>query len=123
MTAAPQKLLVLDLDETLVYASEVPLDRDEDFVVGPYFIYKRPHLDHFVDYALRSFAVGVWTSSGEVYADGVIKTIFPPKSLQFVWSSDRCTISRDPETGDHYTVKRLDKLKSKGYSLESIIVV
>jgi carboxy-terminal domain RNA polymerase II polypeptide A small phosphatase len=117
------KLLVLDLDETLIHASEKPLERPEDFVIGPYFVYKRPHLDEFIGYALGAFTVGVWTSSGETYADGVIGRLFPPNALAFVWSSQRCTLGRDLETGDYQTFKKLDKLKAKGYRLESIIAV
>ena len=67
--------------------------------------------------------MGIWTSSGETYADGVIKTIFPPDALEFVWSSRRCTVARDWETGEYQTLKKLEKLKSRGYRLESIIAV
>jgi hypothetical protein len=35
------KLLVLDLDETLVFATEWKLPRIEDFRVGSYFVYLR----------------------------------------------------------------------------------
>ena len=123
MTVATRKLLVLDLDETLVHATERPLEQQEDFMVGPYFVYKRPHVDAFVQYALKTFSVGVWTSSGEKYADGVINRIFPVNALEFVWSSQRCTLARDWETGGYQTLKKLDKLKAKGYRLESIIAV
>src|ERR1700693_2838213 len=102
MGETSRKLLVLDIDETLVHATETPLDRNEDFVVGPYFVYKRPNLDSFIEYALRTFLVGIWTSSGDVYADEVIRTIFPADSLQFVWSSDRCTMARDFDTGEFH---------------------
>jgi RNA polymerase II subunit A small phosphatase-like protein len=37
-----RRLLVLDLDETLIYANECPLDRPADFEVAPYFVYLRP---------------------------------------------------------------------------------
>ena len=40
-------LLILDLDETLVYSIEEPLGRDHDFTVGPYAVYRRPHLAEF----------------------------------------------------------------------------
>ncbi|HJY78276.1 MAG TPA: HAD family hydrolase [Burkholderiales bacterium] len=123
MTGSNEKLLVLDLDETLVHATERPLERPEDFVVGLYWIYKRPHLDQFVRYVLDAFSVGIWTASGEKYAAGVIGRIFPPNALQFVWTSQRCTLARDFETGDYQTYKKLDKLKARGYRLESIIAV
>ena len=123
MTDTAPKLLVLDLDETLVHAAERRLDREEDFRVGPYFIYRRPHLDEFLAAMLETFRVAVWTSSGEIYARQVIDRIFPADALRFLWSSDRCTLTRDWDTGDYKTLKNLRKLKDKGYLLESVIAV
>ncbi|WP_293901724.1 hypothetical protein [Sphingobacterium sp. UBA5670] len=33
-----ETLLVLDLDETLLYATKDKLEQREDFVVGPYYV-------------------------------------------------------------------------------------
>jgi RNA polymerase II subunit A small phosphatase-like protein len=118
-----QKLLVLDLDETLVYASEAALSREADFRVGPYHVYERPHVYRFVAHVLERFHVGVWTASGEQYAAQVVDRLFPKEALEFVWSSQRCTTARDWTTGGYQTIKKLEKLKAKGYRLESIIAV
>lgn len=118
-----RKLLVLDLDETLVHARHTPLDRPEDFRVGEYFIYRRPHLEAFITGALGLFDVAVWTSSGEQYAAKVIERIFPAGALRFTWSSKRCTTVRDFETGEYGNKKDLAKLRRRGYPLESIIAV
>ena len=53
----------------------------------------------------------------------VLERIFPAGALEFVWSSQRCTLTRDWTTGDYTTVKNLRKLKARGYPLESIIAV
>ncbi len=118
-----RKLLVLDLDETLLHASEAPLADPEDFRVGPYHVYLRPGLDEFVAFALPTFRVGVWTASGERYASQVIDRVFPQGSLEFTWSSRRCTQARDWRTGQYNTLKNLAKLKRRGYALASIIAV
>ena len=95
---APDKLLILDLDETLIYATEEPLDRESDFRVGPYYVYQRPHLEQFVTTCLGWFEVAVWTSSTRAYAIPVIEAIFPdPAALAFVWTSDRCSLAFDHE--------------------------
>lgn len=119
----PKKLLVLDLDETLVHATESRLERAEDFRVGPYFVYRRPHLAMFIDAVAREFDLGVWTASGENYAAQVIDRVFPAGILRFVWSSRRCTTARDWTTGHYTTVKNLRKLKKQGYRLEQIIAI
>ncbi len=123
MTEIPRKLLILDLDETLVHATETRLAHEEDFRVGPYFLYRRPHLDAFLVEMLATFRVAVWTSSGAIYADQVVDRIFPRDSLEFLWSSARCTITRNWDTGDYLTLKNLRKLKKKGYALETVIAV
>jgi RNA polymerase II subunit A small phosphatase-like protein len=123
MNLSARKLLVLDLDETLIHATETALAHAPDFSVGPYHVYKRPHLAAFLAEALASFDVAVWTASGERYAAQVLERLFEPGALKFVWSSRRCTTARDWRTGEYTTVKNLAKLKRHGYRLESVIAV
>ena len=123
MSQPERKLLVLDLDETLIHAAELQLAHEEDFRVGHYYVYLRPYVEEFVSFALSTFRVGVWTASGEIYAAQVIERLFPNEGLEFVWSSQRCTLARDWATGAYETIKNLRKLKARGYRLESIIAV
>ena len=123
MNPCARKLLVLDLGETLVRATETALAHPADFAVGPYHVYKRPHLAAFLGEVLAAFDVGVWTSSGERYAAQVIGRLFEPSALKFVWSSARCTAARDWTTGEYTTIKNLAKLRRQGYALESIVAV
>lgn len=117
------KLLVLDLDETLIHARDNRLAHEECFQLFNLFVYKRPHLDFFISEMLRTFRVAVWTASGQVYAEAVIDQIFKRDDLEFVWTSQHCTLARNFDTGEYDTIKNLRKLKVRGYSLESIIVV
>lgn len=121
MTA--RKLLVLDLDETLIHAAERALEHAPDFNVHGYAVYKRPEVDRFIDWALTHFEVGVWTSSGRRYAESVIPFLFPAGTPSFLWCSERCTLARNWESGDYEWLKPLQKLKRRGYALESIIAV
>lgn len=119
-----KKLLILDLDETLIYATEASLPRQADFLVEPYYIYKRPFLDVFLKNSLDWFEVAVWTSSTPSYAIAIVSAIFEnPKTLSFVWASDRCTVVYDLEWFQYYNRKNLKKVKRKGYPLESIVAV
>lgn len=117
-------LLVLDLDETLVHATEGSLDRDPDFEVGPYAVYRRPGLDSFLSKASSHFDLAVWTSSTRLYAASVVAAIFSPDiDLKFVWSRERCTMRFDPEQHDYEWAKNLDKVKRRGYALEQVLMV
>ena len=123
MTPRFDKLLVLDLDETLVYATEEPLDRDADFRAGRYYVYRRPGLESFLARCLQWFKVGVWTSSSSSYADAVVAALFPgPASLAFAWSRSRCVRRFDPEQQNYYWIKDLAKLR-KRHPLEKILMV
>jgi TFIIF-interacting CTD phosphatase-like protein len=125
------KLLILDLDETLIYSTETPLTRKPDFLVEPYFVYKRPNLDNFIATCFEWFDVAVWTSSGGEYATAIVAAIFPnPQLLKFVWTSDRCSIAYnynydliDGHYPTYYSRKLLKKVKRQGYPLDSIIAI
>ena len=131
MVKSQDKLLILDLDETLIHATETSLVQQSDFSVYNYHVYKRPYLDTFLATCLDWFDVAVWTSSGSEYAAEVVNAIFPaPQALAFVWTSDRCWIvynyNYDLIDGDYpryYSRKPLKKVKRQGYNLESVIAI
>jgi TFIIF-interacting CTD phosphatase-like protein len=131
MVKSKDKLLILDLDETLIHATEKPLLQQADFSLYNYHVYKRPYLDTFLTTCLDWFDVAVWTSSGAEYATEVVSTIFPdPKALAFLWTSDRCSIAYnynydliDGEYPAYYSRKPLKKVKRRGYNLESVIAI
>lgn len=59
------KLLILDLDETLIHATAEKLSIQEDFLFDKYFVYKRPHLDWFLSEISKHFKVGIWSSASD----------------------------------------------------------
>jgi RNA polymerase II subunit A small phosphatase-like protein len=124
MSDRKDKLLILDLDETLIYASEQPLSRPADFLAGQYHVYKRPFLNEFLSACRGWFEVAVWTSGSKTYAARITESIFPPGSgPSFVWSAERCTWAYDPELMEYYWRKNLKKVRRKGYDLSRVIVV
>lgn len=95
--AMNRALLILDLDETLVYARREHDGLGYAFETPPYFVSVRPHLPGFLDSVFEWFTVAVWTSAGEDYGREVISRIFPdPAELAFCWFVDRCTRHFDP---------------------------
>jgi Dullard-like phosphatase family protein len=119
-----RQLLILDIDETLVFATEQALAQPHDFIVGPYFVYKRPHVDAFLTAVAEWFDLAVWTSSTEPYAAQVVRDLIPaPERLTFLWARSRCTRRYDPEFQEEYWLKDLKKVKRLGYSLERTIMI
>ncbi|MDZ7721559.1 MAG: HAD family hydrolase [candidate division KSB1 bacterium] len=118
------KLLVLDIDETLVHAREIPLDREADFKTSLYHVYKRPYVDEFLQYCREHFKVSIWTTGGSDYARQVVEALFGGDyPLEFLWASERCTRKYDAERQQPYVIKNLHKLRKKGYRLEQVIMV
>ncbi len=124
MSPSSDKLLILDLDETLVHSVEKSLERPSDFRVYEYEVYKRPGVEKFLLACADMFEMAVWTSSGHEYANEVIKHIFPKSvQLKFIFTGERCTRCWDYEVGNPYYIKNLKKVKRKGYSLEKVLII
>lgn len=119
-----KKLLILDIDETLLFATQQPLQGNYDFKAAHYLVYKRPYLSTFLDFAFDNFKVAVWTSSNALYATHIVKNIFPsPSALEFVWARNRCVTKFNPETWEYEYIKDLKKVKRSGFCLKNIIMV
>lgn len=117
-------LLVLDLDETLVYATKEPLDRPADFLFGEYHVYKRPGLLNFLRLINQHFSLAIWSSAGDAYVEFISETIKPEEvNFQFVWGKSRCTRRLNLDIDEYVNEKRLKKVKAKGYHLSRVLIV
>ncbi len=124
MNGVMKKLLILDIDETLLHATEKPLKIPHDFMFSHYFVYLRPHLKELLEYCNEHFMMAVWTAGNQAYADAVVEHVFEPDfPLEFVWSRQRCTPRFNPEDYKHIYLKNLSKVKHKGYPLDHTIMV
>lgn len=107
------KLLILDIDETLIHGDE-QLGQPADFTVGPYGIVRRPGVARFLEFALEGFReVAVWTSATLGYAEAVLDQLLDRRRLVFVWGRERCVRSHDPESGDVIWRKDINKLRKR----------
>ena len=123
MLELPKILLILDLDETLIYSSEHELEREADFKVGSYFTYKRPHLEAFLEMCFEHFEVGVWTAGTEDYASEIVRQVFGTRVLKFFWTRERCTVRYFEDIGERIYTKPLAKVRKLGFHLERVIAV
>lgn len=124
--AAPtqKKLLVLDLDETLVHSRKAPLDRPADFHVPPFSCYIRPGATEFIRAASRWYEVAVWTASTPGYAHRVVRQVFPDTvQPRFVLTRNHCRRSYDAESRLYNVSKPLDRLEKLGFDLSSLLLV
>jgi RNA polymerase II subunit A small phosphatase-like protein len=121
--AKPQKLLVLDLDETLVHSRLVRLGRDAEHRILGYHVYERPGVHAFLERAFARFAVGVWTASTAAYAHEILSRLTDASRFEFVWSREHCSIAAHPETDRFELLKDIGRLELAGYDPSQILFV
>lgn len=119
-----EKLVILDLDETLIHASKLKLPIDENFKYENYFIYIRPHLEFFLKEISKYYKIGIWSSADDTYVKDIVEHIKPKNiNFQIIWGRSKCSLKRDITFDQYFYEKRIDKLKKQGFRLEQILIV
>lgn len=118
------RLVIFDLDETLVHATEVPLPHVHDFQVGSYFVYVRPFASELIEVSASRFDIAVWSSSSEQYVEAVSAALFGQSApLKFSWSVSRCVQKVDPKSHGYVYVKDLRRVMKHGYTVDQIVML
>ncbi|MFY1825416.1 NIF family HAD-type phosphatase [Myxococcus fulvus] len=132
--SAARMLLVLDLDETLIHTREAPLPRAADLEVFGFHVYLRPQLARFLSDCSKRFRLALWSAASDDYVAALAERILP-RGLRpdFTWGRSRCTFAVDSarvreegfmDPSSHYGyVKKLRKLRRRGYRLERVLIV
>lgn len=119
-----RKLLIFDLDETLVHATTRPFDHPADFECLGYFVYRRPYVTELLSQVSHLYDIAVWSSSSREYVDAVVERIFGGKfDVKFSWAVDRCVQRVHPQSNGYVYIKDLRKVQSQGYQVDHIIMV
>lgn len=121
------KLLVLDLDETLIHArgrGEPELPWPAHHQVAQFRVHLRPGVEDFMERVLDSFvAVGVWTSASREYAIAMLERIVDRKRLRFIYTRERCEQAHDRESDEFYWIKDLTELEGFCFEPGQIVFV
>ena len=118
------RLVLFDLDETLVHATEEPLNWVHSFEVPPYFIYVRPFAEELIRFCAQRFDIAVWSSSSEKYVEAVTSKLFGHEfPIQFSWAINRCVQKVDPRTNGYAYIKDLRRAQKHGYTVEEIRMI
>ena len=125
-------LLVLDLDETIIYSDYSAIPGLFRFEKYGYHIHARPWLCPFLSDIRYYYDIGLWTAADESYAEAIADIYVRPLLTPiFVWSRKRCALKRDLDRDDRYytgdggfnPTKPLRKLKKFGYPLKRTLIV
>ncbi len=117
-------LLILDVDETLLHATEEMLQYPPDFRLQQYYVYKRPGLHEFLGNASSDYRLAIWSSASEDYVEQCVENLGVLSfRFEFVWSRSRCTRKMDHHTHEEHYLKDLKKVKRRGYLLDRMLIV
>lgn len=138
-TTKDHALLILDVDETLIHATdptENPPDPDPpriDFIsAGTFRVMKRPHVDWFLRscFASPHFKVAAWSKAGPEHVHSVFDHLLQPsEKLEFVFTGKRCTqhLVFPDEWGENdervIYLKDLKKVRALGYDLNRVLAL
>ncbi|MDQ4120459.1 MAG: HAD family hydrolase [Acidobacteriota bacterium] len=82
------------------------------------------NLETFLEFCFENFEVAVWTTATKPYAEEILRRILKDNQrLQFIWTRERCTLAFDEDEREHFFVKKMYKLRRRGYKPKSVIVV
>ncbi len=117
-------VLILDLDETLIHATETKLHIQHDYKYTDYYIYKRPNVIEFLIEMNQYFKLAIWSSADDIYVNDIVQLIKPKEiNFEFIWGRSRCTTKRDYQLDRYIQEKRLKKIKKQGFRLEKSLIV
>ncbi len=133
MKSTNQKLIVFDLDETLIHSTKNKLNLTEDYTFEDYYIYKRPFLDEFLYQCSELCSIAIWSSADDNYVKEVTKQLIPKDiKMEFIWGRSDCWLklvkkqdSENPELfkKEHQFIKPLEKIRRKGYRMNNLLIV
>jgi TFIIF-interacting CTD phosphatase-like protein len=137
-TSPTTKLLILDLNGTLVYRPRNPAkDRDLDMLQVSMTPILRPHLEEFMTYIFEHFKVMFWSSATPRNVQSMIAATTTPEQRSKViaiWARDTLDLSPEDYNKKSVTFKDLRKVfvdkdianaseKEVGWNIESTILL
>jgi RNA polymerase II subunit A small phosphatase-like protein len=72
MEKKSNKLIIFDLDETLIHASFTELSYPAHFMFDKYFVYERPGVRSFLHNIAQHFTIGIWSSASDEYVAEIV---------------------------------------------------
>jgi len=93
LDVSERKLVVLDVDETLVHSDFSAFPGAHQFVVDGGFVFHsklRPHAHALIDQLKEHYDLAIWSAGKAFYVHTIVETFFPDFPFKFVWSEKRC---------------------------------
>lgn len=87
-----KKLIIFDLDETLIHSAYTPIEGVALKVRrGFFYLYERPHLKDFLDRCAIEYDLAIWSASKADYVRWIIRsTVLSDYSFVFINTRKNC---------------------------------
>lgn len=127
-----KKIIIFDLDETLIHATKQKLNIQEDFQYEDYYVYKRPYVDEFLVACSKLCAIAIWSSADDDYVQSISNQLINDSiNLDFIWGRSECWIKiakvYDEDTGlkrkEYQNIKPLEKIRRKGFKMNNLLII
>lgn len=132
MTGRKKKIIIFDLDETLLHATKNKLDLQEDFCYENYFIYLRPYVNEFLTECSKLCAIAIWSSADDEYVKSISNQLINDSiNMDFIWGRSECWMKivkvEDEDTGlkrkEYQNIKPLEKVRRKGFKMNNLLII
>jgi len=109
MNQMKKPLVILD-------SSEEILNKQSDFKVFNYVVYKRPNLNEFITRLEKHYEIAIWSSAGNDYVNSIIEQLELNVKIKFIWGRNESTQKR--QLNDYYETGN-----NTEYYLERILII
>jgi len=117
------KLVIFDLDETLIHSSNEWLGRACDFIAGNQMVYVRPHAIDLILKLKCKYKIAIWTASYGKYTQEILANLFGSDYIfEFIWDREQCS-RRSKSDGFEYFEKDLSKIQALGWKTQEFIII
>ncbi|UZR92680.1 HAD family hydrolase [Chondrinema litorale] len=132
MRDSKKKIIVFDLDETLIHATKQKLGVEADFQYQDYYVYKRPYILEFLESCSKLCHIAIWSSAEDSYVKGIVNELIGNAiELEFVWGRSECWMKivkvEDELTGlkkkEYQFIKPLEKIRRKGFKMKNLLII
>jgi len=119
-------LVVLDVDETLVHCvatseEDKTVSVKPDFTIDSYNVFKRPHLDSFLEVVFSHFFVGLWSAAHPEYVHAIAAHILKPSQVpEFIFTKEHTVVMK--YYGEATKIKPLDAI-SENLDFSSVVMI
>jgi RNA polymerase II subunit A small phosphatase-like protein len=117
------KLIIFDIDETLIHSCDEWIGRKPDFIAANKMIFVRPYAKELINLLKSEYQIAVWSAAYGQYLHEIIDFLFgSSKQLEFIWDRTKCELLSNLGHCDYFS-KDLSKIKALGWFEDQFVII